>query len=260
MKLIDLTGQTFGKLTVLYLCSEKRDNERMWHCKCECGNELDVRGKSLRIGETKSCGCIKSKNISEAQREDLTGKKFGKLTVMGFDGVAKNRQCKWLCRCECGQVVSIYASNLKRNHTKSCECHKGSIYENQVADELKSFKIPFVREATFEDLRGAKGGLLEVDFILLDKKREPIIAIEVNGRQHYTAKEGSWGYYQRTVSDPLKRKYFLRKNIPLFEIKITENISQTVKKISSYYQTVMSIPCQASIDEGVTTIPKGSTF
>lgn len=244
--MIDLTGQTFGNLTVLYKTSEKRDNEIMWHCSCACGNEINVRGRCLRNGDTKSCGCLKSKKISKAQREDLTGQKFGSLTVLKLDCIAKNRQCKWLCQCDCGQIVSAYASNLKRNHTKSCECLKGSLYENKVANELKIRNIPFIREATFDDLRGLGNGRLEVDFILLDNLQNPVTAIEVNGKQHYTANENSWGYYQRTISDPIKRNYFREKNIPLFEIKTTENIEEKIKEISSYYFSVMSIPCQAS--------------
>lgn len=57
----DLTGKTFGKLTVLYK-TDKRDSGRhiYWHCKCECGTELDIVSISLKSNSTKSCGCLKS--------------------------------------------------------------------------------------------------------------------------------------------------------------------------------------------------------
>lgn len=53
---IDLTGQRFGKLTVI---SKAKNHGRRsaWHCKCDCGKELDVITESLRSGNTKSCGC-----------------------------------------------------------------------------------------------------------------------------------------------------------------------------------------------------------
>lgn len=257
MKLIDLTGKRFGSLTVLYLCPEKQNEQRVWHCMCDCGKEIDVVGASLRKGITKSCGCKKAQAISKAQREDLTGERFGNLTVVKLDRIAKNRQCKWLCLCDCGQVVSVYASNLKRGHTKSCGCKKGSVYENEVADKLKALKIPFIREARFNDLRGLKNGFLEVDFIIVDDFGSPVAAIEVNGLQHYQASKNSWGCYQRMVSDPIKRDYFQKKKVPLFEIKTWDNIGDKINEVSSFYNFVMSTPCQAPNEgEGVTTILK----
>ena len=54
----DLTGQTFGKLTVLYNTNKQAGSNYIWHCKCECGNECDVRGGDLANGHTSSCGCL----------------------------------------------------------------------------------------------------------------------------------------------------------------------------------------------------------
>lgn len=63
-KLINLAGQKFGKLTVLYRDENhiKAGGEpvTMWHCKCDCGQETTVSGESLKRGNTKSCGCIKT--------------------------------------------------------------------------------------------------------------------------------------------------------------------------------------------------------
>lgn len=53
---------------------------------------------------------------------DLTGKVYGKLTVVEFKGLAKNRSAKWLCRCECGKEKVIAGDALKRGATKSCGC------------------------------------------------------------------------------------------------------------------------------------------
>ena len=55
----DLTGQKFGKLKALYPTNKYRNSHILWHCKCDCGKELDVIGASLISGNTKSCGCIK---------------------------------------------------------------------------------------------------------------------------------------------------------------------------------------------------------
>lgn len=53
--------------------------------------------------------------------EDLTGQKFGRLTVVRRDGSFKGRRC-WLCRCECGNIVKAITYNLKAGVVKSCGC------------------------------------------------------------------------------------------------------------------------------------------
>lgn len=60
--LIDLTGKTFGLLTVLYKDQQQHD-EAFWVCQCRCGKQITTRSSSLRNGNTISCGCKKmSKN------------------------------------------------------------------------------------------------------------------------------------------------------------------------------------------------------
>lgn len=54
----DLTGQRFGKLTVLERMPNVGKNV-MWRCRCDCGKHSTTRGDSLRKGVTKSCGCIR---------------------------------------------------------------------------------------------------------------------------------------------------------------------------------------------------------
>lgn len=53
-RLIDLTGQKFGRWEVL-----GRAEKLHWICRCECGTEKPVDGGSLRRGDTKSCGCLR---------------------------------------------------------------------------------------------------------------------------------------------------------------------------------------------------------
>lgn len=54
---IDLTGQNFGKWTVLRKADKRASNGSIyWHCRCECGAEKDVLGQSLREGKSLSCG------------------------------------------------------------------------------------------------------------------------------------------------------------------------------------------------------------
>jgi len=56
-KKLDLTGQRFGKLTVLRP-AENKNKRTTWRCRCDCGSECIVTTRNLRAGKTKSCGCI----------------------------------------------------------------------------------------------------------------------------------------------------------------------------------------------------------
>lgn len=59
MALIDLTGQRFGRLKVIEKVPSKTRNAR-WLCQCDCGKQTEVLGTTLRRGESKSCGCLRS--------------------------------------------------------------------------------------------------------------------------------------------------------------------------------------------------------
>lgn len=56
----DLTGQRFGRLTVLELDPEKpRGRGAWWKCRCDCGSEVSVRARALQEGGTQSCNCLR---------------------------------------------------------------------------------------------------------------------------------------------------------------------------------------------------------
>lgn len=63
---IDMTGQKYGRLTVLQASHKDKRGEWHWLCQCECGKQKTVSGYKLRSGNTKSCGCM--------QRECLDGR------------------------------------------------------------------------------------------------------------------------------------------------------------------------------------------
>ncbi len=54
---VDISGLKFGRLRVLSRVVVA-DNRPYWHCLCDCGTMITVRSKSLRSGNTKSCGCL----------------------------------------------------------------------------------------------------------------------------------------------------------------------------------------------------------
>lgn len=68
----DLTGQVFGRFTILRLDPTSQSGKRKWICRCVCGNERSVAGGNLKNGNTSSCGCLR-KEVSAARfQRDLT--------------------------------------------------------------------------------------------------------------------------------------------------------------------------------------------
>lgn len=110
----DISGQRFGKLTVIRYVGKDNYNNALWECTCDCGNTTVVSTKGLRSGGTKSCGCL--------HKSDLKGKRFGRLTVIGEVGTNAHRNVVWRCRCDCGSIVDVSTTNLVSGKTKSCGC------------------------------------------------------------------------------------------------------------------------------------------
>lgn len=71
--------------------------------------------------------------------EDLTGKKFGKLLVLGLaDNMARHNR-KWKCECECSSIIDVFAVHLKKGASKSCGCLKGTPRNIREQGLLKCF-------------------------------------------------------------------------------------------------------------------------
>ena len=86
MKKLDLTGQRFGKITVLRP-AENIGDCTAWVCRCDCGQETVVRTDKLRRGRTKSCGCQREISAALARRN-----------LIFVDGTCVNRvrsKCVW---------------------------------------------------------------------------------------------------------------------------------------------------------------------
>jgi hypothetical protein len=122
-RLIDLTGRKFGRLTVVGR-SPVRSHHIVWRCICICGNEHAVSVVHLRNGHTTSCGCLRREKISERSLIDLTGRKFGRLTVIGPDPVRVHEHVVWRCICDCGNERLVFGQLLREGRTTSCGCFR----------------------------------------------------------------------------------------------------------------------------------------
>lgn len=69
MKIKNLIGKTYGRLTVISYSGKNKHGRSMWLCKCNCGNYKIISSNSLQRGLTKSCGCLdREKHISNPNR------------------------------------------------------------------------------------------------------------------------------------------------------------------------------------------------
>lgn len=115
----DITGERFGKLTVIERIENDKQGRRRWLCRCDCGNEVTVLECNLRNDHTTSCGCNRS--------PDIAGKRFGKLTVLSRSKKRGPRGARtvalWRCRCDCGAIVYKPKDSLTNPELSMCaEC------------------------------------------------------------------------------------------------------------------------------------------
>ena len=131
---LDIAGQQFGRLTAIESTGRSSNNGTIWRCCCSCGKEVEIGICSLQSGNTRSCGCLQD----ESRRiycKDRLGKKYGKLIV-----IAKGQHTKdgvtWLCKCECGNEVTVLGRSLHAGLTRSCGCLR---YKTQLKLKGKKF-------------------------------------------------------------------------------------------------------------------------
>ena len=115
---INLEGMKFNRLTVIGPAGTDGRQHRLWECKCDCGGTTFATTSDLRHGHKKSCGCLK--RVSHAK--DITGQRFGMLTVMKRAGTNKHRKALWKCKCDCGRTTVVSSVDLVTGNTKSCGC------------------------------------------------------------------------------------------------------------------------------------------
>lgn len=141
-RFIDLTGQKFGRLTVIKRADVKlkRGEAVRWVCKCDCGNTKIISRNSLCSHHTKSCGCLNKEKRVSNKLIDISGQKFGRLTVLKRVDGKKGKRGFWICKCECGNLHEVYGSVLRNGDTRSCGCLNDETRRNRKRDKHPCWK------------------------------------------------------------------------------------------------------------------------
>ena len=223
----DLTGKVFGRLIVLFPTKKQQGMGMMWHCKCECGNEIDVKSGSLVSGNTKSCGCLKQQHANFTKlKKDLIGKHFGKLTVIEETTQRQYGKIVWKCQCECGNIIYLNTTRLTQHNDISCGCQKNSLGASNIEKILQNHNINYIKEYVVHELNNKR-----FDFALIDDNNKPIRFIEFDGEQHYRY-SGGWNTKENLIitqkRDKIKNKWAKDNDIPLVRIPYWERDNITL--------------------------------
>ena len=233
---IDITGQKCNHLTVIRDATyEERPNKKKTYCwcQCDCGNPNLLLKEKREIREKKAIGCpdCVKRHMSEIKTIDLTGKKFGQLTVKKKVGKDKWRNTVWECYCDCGNSnpVNVPEGDLVKNKKINCGCKKiKSKMEIRIAEILSENNILFEEQKTFDTCRFENNYLAYFDFWVDNK-----YIIEYDGEYHYIpSSQVSSDEVQATQQrDKIKTQWCKDNNIPLIRIPFTQKKFITIEDL-----------------------------
>lgn len=171
-----LDGMKFGKLTVIYRIGTQiqgnGDKKSYWHCRCECGTEVDVIGKNLLNGNTQSCGCVASRGallvreylndnntryLTQKTYDDLRSSNNGRLR---FDFATLNDNNEVLGLLEY-QGIQHYKNTgiggLEREETDAlkrqyCQSHNIPLLEIPYNQDLQSLIDNFLQSINYKSI------------------------------------------------------------------------------------------------------------
>lgn len=221
---IDLTGKTLnGGLYIKGVdkTSGGAGKHKKWICICPvCKQEFKTQSNHILLDEIKMCS-----TCSRKQFNDLSGKKFGKLTVV--KRLYEYTDCvKYLCHCDCGETSIVDARNLKAGKIKSCGCLLSSL-ESSVKDLLIKEHILFETQKSFLECQDKNP--LPFDFYIPKLN----MLIEIQGQQHfYPIKHfgGEEKFYKQIHHDLLKEEFCEKNGYKLLQIAYYENLEQKINE------------------------------
>lgn len=133
-KINDLTGQKFGRLTVIKRDESSPKGRSKWICQCDCGNTISVLRNHLTCGTTKSCGCIKKYVNLKAIK---SGTQFGQLEVIERTEQKSGNSYIYKCKCTCGNICFVSSAHLKNGNTKSCGCFSATEHKKAIKKAIE---------------------------------------------------------------------------------------------------------------------------
>lgn len=175
MKSVDLTNQTFNRLTAIEFDGTRNSKgERMWLCRCTCGNLTYATSSQLKQGKKKSCGCLNDE-LKRLRFKDLTGTENENFKVVRRIG-SENQRVLWECECKhCGNLININSNNI--DNYVSCGCKRGA--DKGYMDKIRDPETLKRTKPTAKSSTGVRG-------VYFSKSKGRYIAcINVDKKQKY---------------------------------------------------------------------------
>lgn len=168
--------------------------------------------------------------------EDLTGQKFGRLTVLG-KSEKSGRRLYWDCLCDCGKRIVVKGDHLRQRNQLSCGCLT-SIGEKEIASLLEQNDIQYISQYKFNDFTSEINNIpYRFDFAIIENNKLKYL-IEYDGEQHYTFSKTTQGWnnqenFEKTIlRDQKKNSYCFEHNIPLIRIPYWIKDKLTIEDLS----------------------------
>ena len=156
MKIIDLSNQVFGRLTVIRKTDERTNNGSIkWLCRCSCGNLTKTVCTYLTKGKTKSCGCLQQENRKVCGRHtrNFSGMIINDILFLKRSDEKATENYKWFVRCpECKREDWVVTPSdvCSKGTTRCPECSKKSRISKtatMLLDKLENYiTFPVLRE------------------------------------------------------------------------------------------------------------------
>lgn len=151
---LDLTGNKYGRLTVLGDVGKRTKNGRvLWHCLCECGTATFVRTDHLKNGSVGSCGCLNEEKKHE-RFKDLTNTETDNFKVIDR-AYSKNQRVYWNCICKhCGNHIELQSNQIERY--SGCGCKQNRSTKERMA-EISNPESLKTNKPTAKSTTGVRG-------------------------------------------------------------------------------------------------------
>ena len=151
---LDLTGNTYGRLTVLGDDGTRtKSGKVLLNCLCECGNKTYVRADHLKNGSVVSCGCLNNEKKHE-RFKDLTNTETDNFKVIDR-AYTKNQRVYWNCICKhCGNQIELQSNQIDRY--SSCGCKHNRSTKERMA-EIRDPESLKTSKPTAKSTTGVRG-------------------------------------------------------------------------------------------------------
>lgn len=229
---LNLIGRRFENLIVVGQ-EKSKDNRTMWDCRCDCGNHCICSSHSLIQGEKTHCGCKSFEKHSSVRKKAIpSGERFGNLTVLYEIPERRNKKIYYKCKCDCGNIVDVSSTHLKRGAIRSCGCIK-SHNETAIKKALDDLNVKYVQHYRDSGCVSEKGSKLEFDFAIFNDDSTIKMFVEYQGVQHFKnsfkSNETNWKTY--LAHDELKEKWCLEHGVILLYVTYKDDMEEMLNNI-----------------------------